>query len=82
MVQRQNQGHEGSTLNSYYDDRSGYQMKVSALNDSSIAASAPDGDKKNGLVDIKYDASFPNLTSQIRILIVESEPDIRLLFKT
>ena len=84
MVQRQNQGHEleDKYLYSYYDDRSGYRMKISALNDSSIVASPPDGDKKNELVDIKYDASFPNLASQIRILIVESEPDIRLLFKT
>jgi len=84
MVQRKNQGCEleDSTLNSYYDDRSGYRMKISAFNDSNIVASPPGGDKKNELVDIKYDASFPNLTSQIRILIVESEPDIRLLFKT
>jgi len=57
-------------------------MKISAFNDSNIVASPPGGDKKNELVDIKYGASFPNLTSQIRILIVESEPDIRLLFKT
>ena len=85
MVQRKNQGCEleDSTLNSYYDDRSGYRMKISAFNDSNIVASPPPGgDKKNELVDIKYDTSFPNLTSQIRILIVESEPDIRLLFKT
>ena len=45
-------------------------------------ASPQDGERKNELVDIKYDASFSNLTSQLRILIVESEPDIRLLFKS
>lgn len=84
MVQRKNQGREleDSTLNSYYDDQSGYRMKISAFNDSNIVASPPGGDKKNELVDIKCDTSFPNLTSQIRILIVESELDIRLLFKT
>ncbi len=83
MVQRKNQGCEleDSTLSSYYDDRSGYRMKISAFNDSNIVASPLGGDKKNELVDIKYDPSFPNLTSQIRILIVESEPDIRYYLK-
>ena len=45
-------------------------------------ASTPGGDEKNELVDIKHGALFPNLTNQLRILIVESEPDMRVLFKT
>ena len=84
MVQRQNQGHEleDSTLNSYYYDQKRISDENFRLNDNNIVASPPGGDKKNELVDIKHDASFPNLTNQLRILIVESEPDIRLLFKT
>ena len=84
MVKRQNQGQEAedTPINSYYDDQSGYRMKISAFNDRNSVASSPGGDKKNELVDIKYDPLLPNITSQIRILIVESEPDMRLLFKT
>ena len=83
MVKRQNQGQEAEDppINSYYDDQSGYRMKISAFNDRNSGAS-PGGDKKNELVDIKHDSLLPNITSQIRILIVESEPDMRLVFKT
>lgn len=34
------------------------------------------------MINTKHGASFSNLTNQLRILIVESEPDIRLLFKS
>ena len=43
---------------------------------------SPDGDEKNELVDIKHGGSIPNLINQLRILIVESDADIRSLFKT
>lgn len=44
--------------------------------------STPGSERKNEPIDTKDGASFSNLTNQLRILIVESEPDIRLLFKS
>ncbi len=83
MVQRQDQAHEleNSTPNSYYDAQKRYKIKISDF-DNTIVASTPGGDEKNELVGIKHGALFPNLTNQLRILIVESEPDMRVLFKT
>ena len=84
MVQSQDQGHEleDSTLNPYYYDQSGYRIKISTFNDNNIVVSTPGGERKNEPIDTKHGASFSNLTNQLRILIVESEPDIRLLFKS
>ena len=66
----------------FNEDQSGYRIKISNFNDSKIVTTSPDGDEKNELVDIKHGGSIPNLINQLRILIVESDADIRSLFKT
>jgi two-component system, OmpR family, response regulator len=74
-----------SALNSYNDsndNQSENRIKVSNFNNSNIVTSSPDNDEKNELVDIKHSGPIPNFTNQLRILIVESDADIRLLFKT
>jgi two-component system, OmpR family, response regulator len=74
-----------SVLNSYNDNndnQSENRIKISNFNNSNIVTSSPDNDEKNELVDIKYSGPIPNFTNQLRILIVESDADIRLLFKT
>lgn len=73
-----------SVLNSYNDNndnQSENRIKISNFNNSNIVTS-PDNDEKNELVDIKHSGPIPNFTNQLRILIVESDEDIRLLFKT
>ena len=73
-----------SVLNSYNDNndnQSENRIKISNFNNSNIVTS-PDNDEKNELVDIKHSGPIPNFTNQLRILIVESDADIRLLFKT
>lgn len=73
-----------SVLNSYNDNndnQSENRIKISNFNNSNIVTS-PDNDEKNELVDIKHRGPIPNFTNQLRILIVESDADIRLLFKT
>jgi CheY-like chemotaxis protein len=73
-----------SVLNSYNDNndnQSENRIKISNFNNSNIATS-PANDEKNELVDIKHSGPIPNFTNQLRILIVESDADIRLLFKT
>jgi two-component system, OmpR family, response regulator len=74
-----------SVLNSYNDNndnQSENRIKISNFNNSNIVTSSPDNDEKNELVDIKHSGPIPNFTNQLRILIVESDADIRLLFKT
>ncbi len=84
MVQSPDQGHEleDNTLNPYYYDQSGYRIKISRFNDNNIVVLLQAVRGKSESVDTKHGASFSNLTNQLRILIVESEPDIRLLFKS
>ena len=71
-----------SVLNSYNDNQSENRIKICNFNNSNIVTSSPDNDEKNELVTIKHSGPIPNFTNQLRILIVESDADIRLLFKT
>ena len=83
LVQGQDHGDDlgDCAPDSFNDDQSGYRIKISNFNDSKIVTTSPDGDEKNELVDIKHGGSIPNLINQLRILIVESDADIRSLFK-
>jgi len=78
------QGHESGAdmLNHYSEDQARNPVKVYGYSDKTTVAPYQSRTEKSKFTNIKNDHPYSKLTNQTRVLIAESDSEIRSLFKT
>lgn len=82
MVRGQRQSHESrACMLNHSEDQARYPVKVCSLRDKTTVTSYQSRTGESKFTNFKNDHSYSKLTDQTRILIAESDSEIRSLFK-
>jgi len=82
MVRGQGNESRAGMLNHYSEDQARYPVKVYGYSDKTTVAPYQSRTEKSKFTNIKNDHPYSKLTNQTRVLIAESDSEIRSLFKT